>query len=52
MTGSAQLSYPLQAPDPMYYLTVGAGLTASLALVASTLPLLRRLTTPEAVRDE
>jgi hypothetical protein len=48
----AQLSYALQAPDPMYYVIVGAGMVASLALIASTLPLLRRLTAPEAVRDE
>jgi hypothetical protein len=31
---------------------VAAGLAASLALIASTLPLLRRMTGPEVARNE
>jgi hypothetical protein len=48
----AQLSETLRPPGVQYYLLVTAGLLASLAVIASTLPLLRRSTGPEAVRNE
>ncbi|MFI7608067.1 FtsX-like permease family protein [Micromonospora sp. NPDC049366] len=48
----AQLGYPLLAPGPSYYLLVAGGLLASLGIVASTLPLLRRVTGPESARNE
>jgi predicted lysophospholipase L1 biosynthesis ABC-type transport system permease subunit len=48
----AQLGYTLLAPDGSFYLMVAAGLVASLAIVASTLPLLRRITGPETARNE
>jgi len=48
----AQLDYTLVAPGPMYYAVVVGGLALSLAVIASTLPLLRRLTGPEATRNE
>jgi hypothetical protein len=48
----SQMRYPVHAPDPGYYLAVGAGLLASFGLILSMLPLLRRLTGPEAARNE
>ena len=48
----SQLSYSLQPPGPGYYLVVIAGLAASLAVIASTMPLLRRITGPETARNE
>ncbi|PWR07348.1 ABC transporter permease [Micromonospora sicca] len=48
----AQLGYPLRAPDLSFYLMVGGGLAVSLGIVASTLPLLRRITGPETARNE
>jgi hypothetical protein len=48
----AQLSQTLQPPGVQYYLLLTAGLLASLAVIASTLPLLRRSTGPEAARNE
>jgi FtsX-like permease family len=48
----AQLAEKLQLPTLQYYLVVIAGLLASLALIASTLPLLRRVTGPESARNE
>ncbi|WP_263985133.1 ABC transporter permease [Streptomyces sp. HPF1205] len=48
----AQLGYSLRAPGGEYYLIVGGGLAAALAVIASTLPLLRRITAPETVRNE
>ncbi|MEE6257857.1 ABC transporter permease [Plantactinospora sonchi] len=47
----AQLGYPLRPPDPPFYLMVVGGLAVSLVIVASTLPLLRRITGPEAARN-
>jgi hypothetical protein len=35
-----------------YYLIVLAGLVASLGIIASTLPLLQRITGPEVTRNE
>lgn len=48
----AQLSETLRPPGAQYYLLITAGLVASLAVIASTLPLLRRLTGPETARND
>jgi hypothetical protein len=48
----AQLQETLQPPGLAYYLIVLAGLAASLAVIASTLPLLKRITGPETARNE
>ncbi|HEV7711855.1 MAG TPA: FtsX-like permease family protein [Asanoa sp.] len=48
----AQLDYSLHAPDASYYVIVAGGLVASLAIIAATLPLLRRITGPETARNE
>jgi hypothetical protein len=48
----AQLSETLQPPGAEYFLVVLAGLVASLGVVASTLPLLERITGPETARNE
>ncbi len=48
----AQLYETLQAPSVQYYLIVIGGLVASLAVIASTLPLLRRITGPETARND
>ncbi|ONH26598.1 FtsX-like permease family protein [Pseudofrankia asymbiotica] len=48
----AQLDYTLVAPGWVYYAVVAGGLALSLAVIASTLPLLRRITGPEAARND
>jgi hypothetical protein len=48
----SQLGYALHPPSAGFWLTVLSGLVASLAVVASTLPLLRRMTGPETARNE
>jgi hypothetical protein len=48
----SQLGYGLHLPGAGFWFTVAAGLVASLAVVASTMPLLRRLTGPETARNE
>lgn len=48
----SQLGYALQPPGGVYYVVVAAGLLAALAVLASTLPVLRRITDPEAARFE
>lgn len=48
----AQLGYTLIPPHAAFYLMVAAGLAASLGIIASTLPMLRRITGPEAARNE
>lgn len=48
----AQLDYSLQAPGADYYVTILAGLATALAVIASTLPLLSRITGPETARNE
>ena len=47
----AQLEYTLVAPKPSFYLMVVGGLAVSLAIIGSTLPLLRRITGPETARN-
>jgi predicted lysophospholipase L1 biosynthesis ABC-type transport system permease subunit len=49
---TSQLDYNLRAPGVGYYAAVAAGLIASLGIIASTLPLLRRITGPETARNE
>ncbi|WP_436532235.1 FtsX-like permease family protein [Actinoplanes sp. HUAS TT8] len=48
----SQMHYDLHAPGPAYYVTVIGGLLASLAVILSTMPLLRRMTGPAAARGE
>jgi hypothetical protein len=48
----SQLDQSLVSPGPGYYWTVVLGVVASLALIASTLPVLRRITGPETARNE
>ncbi|MFG3689335.1 FtsX-like permease family protein [Micromonospora sp. NPDC047740] len=48
----AQLGYTLLAPHLSFYLMVAGGLAVSLGIIASTLPLLRRITGPETARNE
>ncbi len=47
----AQLDQALEPPGVGYYALVGAGVVASLGVIASTLPLLRRTTSLDAVID-
>jgi predicted lysophospholipase L1 biosynthesis ABC-type transport system permease subunit len=49
---TAQLEENLAAPALSFYVIVVAGLAASLAVIASTMPLLRRITGPEAARND
>ena len=48
----SELHYALRPPGIGYYLIVLAGLAASLAIIAATLPLLNRITGPETARSE
>lgn len=48
----AQFNYSIRAPGIQYYVIVLAGLVASLAVIVSTMPLLRRITGPETARNE
>ncbi|MEU6343335.1 FtsX-like permease family protein [Streptomyces sp. NPDC046977] len=48
----AQFGYSVQAPGVRYYAIVLAGLVASLGVIASTMPLLARITGPETARNE
>jgi len=49
---SSQLGYSLRPPGAEYYVIVLAGLAASLGIIASTLPLLDRITGPETACNE
>jgi hypothetical protein len=49
---TSQMQYSLKAPAVAYYLIVVVGLAASLGIIASTLPLLKRITGPETARNE
>jgi hypothetical protein len=49
---TSQLHYSLRPPGVGYYIVVLAGLAASLGVIASTLPLLARITGPETARNE
>jgi hypothetical protein len=46
------MGYPLRPLGAEYYLTVAGGLVASLAIIASTLPMPGRITGPETARNE
>ncbi|MEU5936673.1 FtsX-like permease family protein [Micromonospora sp. NPDC047187] len=48
----AQMDYTLVAPQPGFYVIVVVGLAACLGVIASTLPLLERITGPETARSE
>ncbi|WP_202862617.1 FtsX-like permease family protein [Antricoccus suffuscus] len=48
----AQMGQTLQPPGTSYYLLVGVGVVISLAVIASTLPLLKRMTGPETARND
>jgi hypothetical protein len=48
----SQLSETLRPPGVGYYMTVLGGLAVSLGIIASTLPLLERITGPGVVRNE
>ncbi|MFI5953864.1 FtsX-like permease family protein [Cryptosporangium sp. NPDC051539] len=48
----AQYEFSVQAPGLGYYVVVSVGLGISLAIIASTLPLLRRITGPETARND
>jgi len=49
---NSQLSESLRVPGSEYFVIVVAGLVASLAIIASTLPLIERITGPEVARNE
>jgi predicted lysophospholipase L1 biosynthesis ABC-type transport system permease subunit len=48
---TSQMGYALRSPDALYYALTAAGLAAALAIIASTLPLLRRITGPDSARN-
>jgi nucleoside diphosphate kinase len=48
----AQLEYSLHAPGTAYYAMVGGGIVLALAIIMSTLPLLRRISGPEVARND
>ncbi|MGW1803112.1 FtsX-like permease family protein [Streptomyces sp. NPDC001984] len=48
----AQFEYSIRPPGSQYYAIVITGLVASLGVIASTMPLLRRMTGPETARNE
>ncbi|WP_031071278.1 FtsX-like permease family protein [Streptomyces sp. NRRL WC-3742] len=47
----SQMKYDLASPGAVYYGLTAFGIAASLGIIASTLPLLRRITGPEAARN-
>jgi hypothetical protein len=51
MYAAAQVG-PFAAPGAVYYVITGAGIAVSLGIIASTMPLLRRITGPEVARNE
>jgi FtsX-like permease family protein len=48
----AQMGYTLKPPGAQFYAVVVVGLVACLAVIATTLPLLERITGPETARSE
>jgi hypothetical protein len=48
----AQFHYSIRPPGTGYYVILLAGVAASLAVIASTMPLLRRMTGPEVARND
>ncbi len=51
MYAAAQVG-PFVAPGAAYYVITGVGIAVSLGIIASTMPLLRRITGPEVARNE
>jgi hypothetical protein len=49
---TAQMGYTLRLPGPRFGAIVACALLLSLAVIASTFPLLRRITGPESARSE
>jgi hypothetical protein len=49
---SPTATQPVHFPDHTYYLTMAAGLTVAVVLIAATLPLLNRVTLPDHARFE
>ncbi len=47
----SQMEYDLVSPGAVYFGLVLLGLASSLGIIASTLPLLKRITGPEAARN-
>jgi len=47
----SQFRYDLEPPGTAYYVIAVVGLLASLGVITSTLPLLRRVTGPETARN-
>lgn len=47
-----QLEETLRSPGPAYYAVVAGALVAALGIIASTMPLLRRITGPETARND
>jgi predicted lysophospholipase L1 biosynthesis ABC-type transport system permease subunit len=48
----SQLDFAFRVPGMAYWVTVISGLAASLAIIASTFPLLSRMTGPEVARND
>jgi hypothetical protein len=48
----SQLGETLRPPGLDYFVIVVAGLVASLGIIASTLPVIERITGPEIARNE
>ena len=48
----SQVGIAFRIPGIAYWLTVGGGLAASLAIIAATFPLIDRITGPEGARNE
>ena len=48
----AQMGYTLVAPEPRFFVIIVVGLATCLGVIASTLPLLERITGPETARSE
>ena len=51
MFATAQLQHPLVAPGAPYYLITAAGIAVCFGIIASTFPLLRRITGAEAATN-
>jgi FtsX-like permease family len=52
MFTAVQLGHPLVAPGAAYYVVTAGGVGLALAVIAATFPLLRRITGPEAARND
>jgi len=52
MYANVMMQHALVAPGAGYYVLAVAGILASLGVIAATFPLLRRITGPEAARNE